>query len=152
MILQMDTAEIMQRWPQIAEAIGKCLPPYTYASAERMGNIQRAAMRGDVQLWKVLGERRARADGNFEIVLLGLLVTAWDFDAISEVRNLSIYALYGISYMADDIYAEGLDVLRKFAKAHGCHRIVALTAEPRLIELAKQVGGDTQYSFLSLEV
>lgn len=148
MILQATAEQITQHWDELAPAIEAALPPFAYGAQDRMNNILRALLAGDMQCWTAWAVR----EGETTPLLVAIMTTAFDFDRCSGVRNLLIYSLYSVAGIGDQVYADGIETLKKFAKTKGCHRVVALVEEPRLVEMWIRGGGEGRFTFLTMEV
>jgi hypothetical protein len=148
MIIRMRPQLISKHWPELRAQLERALPPFTYGDPARMNNMLAELLNGGMQLWVALAER----EGTPGAVYVGVMATTISEDECSRVRNLLVYALAGVRFMADEIWAAGLAALRKFAAAQGCHRIVAFSDSERVVEQWQRLGGAAQYRFLTLEV
>jgi hypothetical protein len=147
-LLQLTPDQITKFWDTIEEAINESVPIYAQGIAVelRNRNIHEALLLGKMQAWAGFGLVEDRP------ALVGLVVTTIEEDPCSRVTNLSIYSLYGVENIDRKIYEDGLATLRKFAQGSGCSRILAITDNPRVIQLIRMMGGETRYVLATLDI
>ena len=143
MIAQMTPDQISVNWSLISEHLEKSLPPVVKGTEIRMNNILDALMSGRMQMWAVTDE-----SDNILIVC----VTVVMIDPGTFCRNLLIYALVRIKSSTYDAFHNGVEVLRKFAEAQGCRYINAYACEESVVSLARKLGADTNWTYISFEV
>ncbi len=143
MIIKLDEDQITRHWDVIKFSILESVPPITYGSQNTINNMLKALLTGQMQCWVMLDKDKQTQ---------GVVTTTMTADTCSGVKNLMIYSVYGLKFISDQEWVEHLQSLRKFAAAKGCHRIISYTAVARLIKLARNLGGNTEYTFIALEV
>lgn len=144
MINKLIPEQISTFWPIIKYAIEESLPPLAGEHPDKMNRMLAAMLSGKLDVWISY----KKEDMKFEAVL----VTQFLYDDASNTMNLLLYCLYGYSTIASDSWKEGLEAMYKYAKAKGCHSIIAYSANPDIIEKAKEYKADTSYTFISIPV
>jgi hypothetical protein len=138
--------QVSTHWDIIKYAVEQSLPPLTVDHPDRLNRILSSMLKGQTQCWasytKNGNERR------FE----GIAVTKIIYDDASNTRNLLLYCLYGYDDITSQSYIDGLTALAKYAEANNCAQAVAYTNVPKLVELANNLGGNTEYTFITFNV
>lgn len=148
MLLRLLEPQINDYWQVIRYAVQNSVPPFTYDSPEKMNNIYDALLNGDMQCWVYLDPKDNGESPDLDAVAL----TTVTQDGVSGVRNLEVYSLYGLAFMQDRAWQEGLQGLMEYAKGQKCHRIIAYSNVPRMIDVAKQLKANTDFTFIYWEV
>lgn len=130
----------------VDKALEAGVPPYAYTDPQRNNNIFASLLRGEMQLW-IAYVRTTK-----EIKAVAIVITTVEEDGCSGVRNLLIYTLYGWSRIPGELYATSIETLKKWARARQCHRVVALTANERILELIEGLGGNSEYRMVTIDV
>ena len=138
--------QISAFWDIIKYAIEESLPPIVGEHPDRMNRILSAALRGTLEVWAEYVK-----DGD-NVKFEGIALTQILYDEPSGTKNLLVYCLYGYNPIDPGSWARTLIVIAKYAKEKGCNQIVAYTSVPHLINLAKGLGGNTDYTFISFNV
>jgi hypothetical protein len=133
-------------WDVIKYAIEQSLPPVVGDHPDRMNRILAAAMSDKVDIWASY----TREDD--KIKFEGIALTKLLYDEVSDTKNLLLYCLYGYEGFDRGSWAEGLGSLVKYAKSKDCAFITAYTEFPQIVALAKRLGADVRYTFLSFNV
>lgn len=143
MLIKITSTQIAHGWDVIKWAIGNSLPPVAGGAEDRMSNLLKSLLLDHLQCWVSVSE-----EGKIQAIV----VTSITIDEASGIKNLLVYCMYGFVPLTNVIWAEGLVALKKYAKHRGCHRITAYTSVPGIIDLFKRIGGNTDYTFISLKV
>ena len=146
MLLQLTPEQISRRWNDISAAFMQCLPPDIPPTDEVMNNILRSLIDGSAQCWAGVGSI------NGKMVVCGLMLTKIEVEYVTGTRSLYIFTLYAYNHISDQLYLEGMETVRKFAKANNCSKVTALTSSGRVVDIAKQLGGKADYTLVTLEV
>lgn len=85
-------------------------------------------------------------------VILGLGILQLGLDSVSGERHMNIWSLFAYEHLTTAQYREAFAKLWEVAKERDCNRIVAVSAEPAIIEVFEALGADTSQRFMSLEV
>jgi len=142
MLLQLLPRDITRHWEGISEAISKSLPPITSLSKDRMTVILKSLIAGTMQCWIL-----HRPDGMYVVA-----TTEFAVDPGSKTKNLLIFSIFGLRQVPQELWKEGYEGLRRFAKANGCESIIAFTDVPAVVSLVEGLGGDTKTRLLVMGV
>ncbi|MBU2249633.1 MAG: hypothetical protein KKD77_22995 [Gammaproteobacteria bacterium] len=142
MLTKLLPDQISTFWPIIKYAVEESLPPIAGEHPDKMNRILSAMLSGLLEVWVSY----KKPSNKFEAVV----VTQFLYDDASNTKNLLLYCLYGYEQIDPSSWDEGWIVLSKYAKTKKCHSIMAYSANPYLVELAKTFGGNTDYTFISL--
>lgn len=145
MLTRLTPDQISKFWDVISYAINQSLPPTVGENPDKMNRILSAALCGKVDVWASYTKGETN---KFE----GIVVTKVIYDDAADTRNLLIYCLYGYEEVSKDSWTGGVRTLAKFAKAMNCQQVVAYTNSPYIAKVAKMLGGEAEYVFLSFEV
>lgn len=146
MLTKLLPDQISTFWDVIKFAIEESLPPTVGEHPDKMNRILSACMGGSIDVWA--SYERGEEVNRFE----GILLTKILFDDSSGTYNLLIYCMYGYNDVSRDSWLNGFNAILKYAKAKRCSRIVGYTEIPHVVALAKSLGGDTRYTFVSFDV
>jgi len=146
MLVKLLPDQVPKFWNVISYAIDNSVPPISISGQEQLNNILKSILAGRSQAWLEVDKEAKPPD------LTGVIITTFMYDEVSEVKNLLIYALFGLKFIKPEVWSEGLRMLKGFAKQTGCHRIVAYTNVPRIVEIVKSLGGQAEFTFVTMEV
>ena len=146
MLTKLLPEQISKFWDVIKYAVEQSLPPIVGESPDKMNRILSSALSGKVEVWASYnkGDKVNKFDG---IVLTKML-----YDDASDTRNLLIYCLYGYEEVNDVSWFDGFESLVKYAKSRGCLQIIAYSDIPYMIDIAKRLGGEADYTFISFDL
>lgn len=145
MLTKLLPDQISKFWTVISHAVQQSLPPTVGENPDKLNRILSAALAGKVDVWASY----EKGDANrFE----GLVLTRILYDDASDTRNLLLYCVYGYDKVSNESWANGFRALVKYANGIGCQQIIAYTDVPYLVELAKRLGGEAKYTFISFSV
>lgn len=143
MLVQLTPEQISKYWEQLDFAIQESLPAMVGEDVkEKMSNILLALLDNRMQAW---ASCTVESEG---IEISGFIFTHILEDLASGIKSLLIYCLYGYDDVSEVEWIDGLRTLKKFEAATGCRRTVAYTKIPHMIEVAKKLGGNTDYTFV----
>ena len=131
-------------WDIIKYAIEQSLPPIVVNNPEALNRILSSILCGKTEVWTEYVKEEGK-DSKFECIFL----TQFIYDEPSGTKNLLIYSLYGYEEIDSGSWARALITMVKYAKEKKCDQIVAYSSVPIVIEMAKSVGWNTDYTFLS---
>lgn len=138
--------QISAFWDVIKYAIEQSLPPIVNDHPDKMNRILSAALRGTIEVWAEYVKEDEKA--KFEAIMLTQML----YDEPSETRNMLIYCLYGYNPIDPGSWARTLAVIIKYAKEKRCNQLIAYSSIPHIINLARGLGANTDYTFISLNV
>jgi len=144
MLTKLLPDQVAKFWPIIKYAVEESLPPIVGEHPDKMNRILSAALRGDLDVWASYD----REYNKFEAIL----ITQFLYDDASNTKNLLLYCLYGYESINPSSWTDGFEALTKYAKEKKCNSMIAYTANPKVVELAKSYGLDTMYTFLSISL
>ena len=137
--------QVAEHWEQLEYAIAKSLPPTVGEETDKMNNILLALLDSRMDAWVSFS---AKGDGT---KVSGFMITQVLNDTASKTKSLLIYCLYGYDDVDKMEWIEGLKTLKKYKDSLGCRRVLAYTDIPYMIELAKEFGANTDYTFVFWE-
>ena len=147
MLIKLGTQDVTKLWGELKRAAVASIPPTTSNLEQHTNNVLAAIMRGDIDCWVIVsreGDPKRAAKG---VVFTGLVV-----DSFSMTKNMLINGVFSYERIDMSLWADGLETLRKDAKRKGCHLIIGYTSIPRMIDIVKSLGGNTETTLITLEV
>lgn len=144
MLTQLIPEQISKFWPIIKYAVEESLPPTVGEHPERMNRVLAAALSGKLDVWVSY----KREQNKFEAIL----VTQILYEHVTNTRSVLLYALYAYEKSEPDSWAEGWEAITKYAKSKNCSSIVAYSANPKVIEMAKVYKANTDYTFITFNI
>jgi len=143
MLLKLLPDQVAKYWHDVSLAIERSLPPVVGEHPDKMNRILERLLTGEMQCWAAYRK-------NEEIQFIGFVVTTVTTDYCSMTRNLLLYCICGFEKTNLQDWKEGYIALVKYGHAMQCNRIVAYTKQENLINLAKRMGGEVDYRFISV--
>ena len=143
MLIRLLPEQASSHWNDIKRAVEESLPPTVGGQSDRMQNILRSILTEDMIVWISTEQREGKN------IITGMVLTSFVFDGNSGTKSLLIYVVYGYGEALSASWNDGLETLKKFAKANSCHRVIGYTNVPSLIMLAKRAGANVDYTFVS---
>jgi len=145
MLTQLLPDQISKFWPVIKYAVEEALPPTTKGEhPDKMSRILSGMLSGKLDVWASY-----RHQPNDVTKFEGIVVTQILFDDASGIYNLLIYAVYAYEDTAPDTWTDGYEALVKYARSKKCVNIIAYSCVPRIVQLARKLGADTSFTFIS---
>lgn len=139
--------QIAAFWDVIKYGIEQSLPPITYDHPDKMNRILSAALSGRIDVWaEYVRDETERA--RFE----GIVLTCKLYDEPSGTKNMLVYCVYGYNPVDSGSWARTMRVIAKYAKEKGCSQLIAYTSVPKVISICKELGANTDYTFVSFDV
>ena len=146
MLTRLLPEQISKFWDIIKYAVESSLPPTVSDHPDKMNRILSSALSGETTVWA--SYTRDEEDINFE----GIGLTKFIYDDASGTKSMLMYCMYGYNKIADSSWPFVMDSLVKFAKSRNCSKIVAYSSIPYIIERSKELGADTDYTFISFDL
>ena len=84
--------------------------------------------------------------------LQALMITRIVKDEITGLKSLFIGSLYSFRVVPESQWIADIDVIRKFAQSNGCKKIIAVSNNQRVFEIADRAGFVERYRSFALEV
>ena len=150
MLHRLASDQLSRYWNDIRDALMASVPPLAEPTGAAVNQIMENILLRKMQAWLLYED-----DGTPEqpaVKIYALVITQIWQEPGSLTRNLLIYALYGYSFVPEPLWRSGLAGLRAWAKKKDCRSIVAYTRVQRIVDVVKMLGGDTDTTFLQLEV
>jgi hypothetical protein len=148
MLTQLLPDQISKFWPIIKYAVEAALPPITQGEhPDKMSRILSGMLSGKLDVW---ASYKHQEDGvtKFE----GIVVTQILYDDASNIYNLLIYAIFAYENTTPDTWTDGYETLVKYARSKRCTNIVAYSSVPHIVNLARGLGADTNFTFISFPI
>lgn len=146
MLVRFTPEQVTKFWYGIEAGIASALPPGISNDPDKMNNLLASILIGKTDCW-ISYERNEQGMA----AVNGAVLTQIVADE-SGARNLLLYAVYGVVTQVMSKWAEGYEVLRKWAAANSCAHITAYTDRPEICELAKRYGGNAEWRYIILPV
>jgi hypothetical protein len=136
--------QVAKFWDVIKYSVEMSLPPIVSEHPDKMNRILSDALCGGMEVW--VSHVREEGVNRFE----GVVLTKVIYDNASDTKNLLMYCLYGYDKVSS--WQDGYKTLAKYAVARGCAQMVAYTKVPHMVKMARALGGNTDYTFISFDV
>ena len=146
MLTKLLPDQISKFWDIIKYGIEHSLPPTVGEHPDKMNRILASLLSSKMQCWA--SYTKSEEGNKFE----GIIITKLLYDDSSNTKNLLIYCLYGYENVDTQSWPNGFDKIALYAKSLGCAKVVAYTSIPHMIEVAKHLGADTSYTFVSFDL
>lgn len=141
-LLKLSDDEVAELWDKgVREKLEEVLSAQVRQNPRLMNNIYLGLMSDELGLYAFLRGRETMA----------LALTSFQHDPPMERKFLLLYALVGLQAVEDKFWKKGFEQLQEIAFTLGCAGISAYTANPRVIELTKLLGGTIE-NYISLEI
>jgi len=147
MLLRLENDQIRTYWGDIETALRAAVPPISRSSPAYLSNMMESLLLGVMQAW-VLFEYTPEGKAK----IYGLAVTSKVVDPGSGYPSLLLYAVYGYTFIPEELWKEGMERLKEFAKGIGCSQLAAYTKVPRIREVAASLGWTTDTTYVTVEV
>jgi len=142
MLVRFFPHQVAEHWESILkEAIRAGLPPIAGESDEKMNNVLKNILIGNLQCWvSYLPESN---------IPNGVVCTKIAVDDISETRSLLIYCLSSFDKTMQETWESGIETLCKFGAGNGCEMGYAYSNVPGILNIARRLGAETEYTYIS---
>lgn len=146
MLTRLMPDQVAKFWDVIKYAVEEAMPPMVGAHIDRLNRILSSILSGRTTCWAYYRKEEDK------VIFEGICLTQFLYDEASHTKNLLLYCVYGYEESSDMSWNEAFVVLAKYAKYHKCNEIVGYTNVKHLIERAKKMGGNTDYTFISFNI
>jgi len=146
MITKLLPEQVSHFWDIIKYAIEQSLPPIVSEHPDKMNRILSSLLCNKTDCWVIY--EKSDDPSKFE----GIMLTRILYDDSSDTRNLLIYCIYGYELISNKSWAEGIKSLFKYAKGKNCNQIIAYSELPHIIKVAKKLGAEAKYTFISFDI
>jgi hypothetical protein len=144
MLIKLLPEQISRFWPYIKYALEQSVPMDILRTHDKLSNILESLLFGGMQNWLCVDAE--------ELTVLGNLITTICNDESSKTKTLRLYSVYGYDDLPLTEWQEGFHTISEFALGQGCEMIDAFTTNEKIISLAKRFGGDTRFTYITLEI
>lgn len=144
MLLLLMPEQINNCWEDIKEGMNKALPP---GAPDRDQKLLAKILTGIVQVW--ISYYRGQDE---KPIVDGTVLTSIVEDHVHDTRSLLIYALWAADKTHTSTWQEGSAAMVKYAKGRRCSRIIGYTDDETVLGLAKTLGFEAKYTFVTLEI
>jgi len=146
MVVKLEPDQIAEYWDMLKVAILGALPPTVSNNGDLANNILENMLAGGLDCWVVYNDR----SGIKKISLIA--TTTISDDLCSRTRNLLVYTVFGVTPATGKEWQEGFETLAKYGRSKGCSKIIAYTDVESIKKIARILGGDTRYTFISIPI
>lgn len=140
-MVKLTIDQIPRFWPLIRQCVDDAIPGFS-DNKGKLSSLLRALLLGTFQCWFLI------SDGRLKL----MAITTTTYDEGSGTKNLYPYVVRGFGEVSRKEWAEAFVTIKRFAKSLGCHRIIGYTKVESLKRLAERLGGNTEYTFVSIPI
>lgn len=160
MLLRLSADQVSRYWDDVRDMLEASVPPLAAEGPAAVNQIMENILLNRMQVWVLYEQSGGGVEkvGDQHVInansvkIYAMFVTQVWKEPGSFTKNLLIYALYGYSFVPEELWKTGLEGLKRWAKKKQCAGIVAFTKVPRIAEIVRELGGETDTTFLKLEV
>ena len=132
----------------VVESVLAALPHDQKADSTVRANVEGALRSGKLQAWALTGY----VDKDKPEQLLGFTTTLLRIDEFTRKKYLLIYSVNAYAKISLESWKVMFALVSGWAKDQGVHHIVSYTQNPRMIEVARAIGGLTGWVELYYEI
>ena len=144
MLARLTPDQVSNFWDVIKVAVEQSHPPFVGEKEDRDNNILQALLEDRMDCWM---DYTTNGEGS---VLNVILLTTVTVDDCSGERCLLIYSIYGYRRSDGLSWVNGIETLKKWARYHGCQKIIAYTNSARVLAITEKLGFTKDYSLIAL--
>lgn len=143
MFIRLTPNQVPRLWENIKFAVSRIDDISKKNQALYLNRLLHALLSG--QAWCIvrIGEDRE---------LLGIGILRLIGDDITGENAVFIECIYSFARTSIDIWKEVLDLTIKFAEKENCSKITAYSSNPRVFEIAKELGFNEHYRYFEMEI
>ena len=138
----LDSSSVLHNWEFIRQALIVSLVPVGGMNEEVVSDLQSALAMNRMRCWMMALDKK----------LAGIILTTVVDDTMIRRRSLLVYHTATFVSFGDREWTLVFDLLKEHARRAGCVSVVAYTESPRIINVAKRLGGATSQVKLEVEV
>jgi len=148
--LKLFPDQVARYWNELGPMIEMSLPPTTSTRAEsRMTNVLQALLSGRLEMFQYYDQK---SDDDNSVEILGFTIIAMVDNIDFSSKDMLIYSVFAYQHLTKELIFEAFQLIVRYAKSVGCTAVIAYTMLPNLVKYIKSLGGQTEYTFLRLEV
>jgi len=145
MLTQLLPEQIEELWDIIAYGARLNIPRGSGNEDAILNNIHASLSDGLLQCWVIRDEEKG--------TVLGMVLTFIRTDGYITRHELVIAGVCSFrQVIRDELWLDSYETLKRWARAQGCWRLVGYSNVPRIVTIAKQLGANTDYTFIQMEV
>lgn len=141
MLIKVLPSQVDRYWDTLRPDLIKTLPMETRVSDTRLQNIYTSLLTGETDLWLAVDKIGPKGEWG----LAAIVMTNIMYDEPTDVTSLRIYGMVSVTKAKVDpnLYRDGIDTLRKHARAKGCQQLIAhvFPGHKRYSESLLELGG-----------
>lgn len=143
MIIKLLPEQITKLWDSIRYGVIHSIAPIIEPTPENMQDVLCQLLRQDMQCWCVYGEDKK---------IYGYIITSIVIEPNTLFRSLSIYSVFLYEKANPEMWADGMELIERFAKANKCTRVTAFTNNPSILSIAEKGGYNSDYTYIVKEI
>ena len=143
MLLRILPEQVSDNWDRFAPLLEKSLPPTVTNRRLRMSNVLRSILMEDLSVWIYYDEDRK------ERYVLSTVVRE---DKVTLGRDLLIYTFTSLGQVSTKEVITGFEVIKKYARGNDCNMILAYTSNKRITNFFDNLGAETSFNLIQMEV
>jgi len=129
-------------WGQIEDVFRRSAPKTIIVDDDMIDRLYSAVVFGDIDVLSLTDENG----------LAAIILTIIREDSVLGSRELLIYAGAAFRKLSWQDWAQCINCVSKYAAAHKCKEITALTMVPKVYDMAARVGGNINTRYISIPV
>lgn len=135
--------QVSADWNTFAPLIEISLPPVVFDRRLRMSNVLRSILMEELEVWVYY---------DIPVQTKYVLSTLIRTDPVSLGKDLLIYSFSSLGQMREEEFKNGLEKLKKYARANDCDAITAFVEDSRIEKFLVSQGAKNDYSLIQIEV
>jgi hypothetical protein len=84
--------------------------------------------------------------------LLGMGILRLMASDITGENTIFIESVYSFAHIPMNLWKEVLEITTKYAKKENCSKITAYSSNPKIFEIAKELGFNERYRYFEMEI
>jgi hypothetical protein len=142
MLLKLTPSQVSKYWVVLSEGIRASLFPTVKDKSDTVNGFLVGIMSGRMECWVYYDKG----------MLVGMVVTSTLHNIGTNMRYLTLEAVYAFRMTNKRIWADAVSKLIEFARSQKCSAIVSLTYDRRIVRLSEILGFSSDCKMAFLEV
>lgn len=138
MFIKLRSDQVMEYWNYIRDCLVESLPPYISEKSNNLLQVQENLLVSKMECWLGMKESQTYA----------VVITQIVKDECAGEVNLLLFSLNVLYEQDQNIWKEGLDHFKKYAKSKNCNQVIAYSNKDEVKSLVRMLGGNTDWSVL----
>jgi hypothetical protein len=144
-ILRLLPDQIMEHWHFIRDSMVRSFPPIAQQSPEALLRLQEQFLLGEMDCW--FGVEALNTQD-----IIAVMTTKVVAEEATGTKNMLIFSVTTYQLHSPDLWSDGYDTLRKYAASFGCTKIISFTNNPIVLEIARSLGADINWTLVQLAI